>query len=302
MTRLPSIYQIESFSRCNLACPFCLTGIAKRAPNYKESSLDMELFRQIVDRDLGGSHFIELQFRGEPTLHRHLGEMVRLLKDKVMVGFSTHGNTLHVRDNLQAALDCHYLTISVDAGTKEGYEAKRVGGQWEKMLGNIDILFERRGARLYPHIDLQLIEEDVGGFRWQDELVALKELIKKREWGRHVLRTIPNSSISWMNPNFVSTTTELCLNPWMSVSIKVNGDVVPCCMSFEDEPEMVYGNLREQSLEQIWNSKRVENFRKIHLDAAMNDPRFLPRTCQTCHNRSPALYHDRILVDSIRKG
>ena len=303
--KLPSVYQIEAFSRCNLRCPFCFTGIANIAPNYSESAMSMDLFRLIVDRDLGGSHFIELQFRGEPTLHKNLSEMVSLLKDKVWVGFSTHGGTLHVKDNLQTALNTHYLTISIDAGTKEGYELKRVGGNWDRLLANIDAVFDGRSSNKYPCIDLQLIEEDSGDRNWRDELVSLKKLIKERNWSRCLLRTIPNSSVTWKDPNRVIQNTELCLNPWMSVSIKINGDVVPCCMAFKDEPDMIYGNLETQSLEEIWNSKEVRLFRERHVFASWNSASgqfYLPTTCRNCHNRSPALYHDALLMGSIRNG
>lgn len=303
--KTPSIYQIEVFNRCNLQCPFCLTGIEKEPSYYHDAAMDMELFKLIVERDLNGSDFIELQMRGEPTLHKNLLQMVELLREKLYVGFSTHGNTLHVERNMQAALACHTLTISIDAGTPETYNKKRVGGRWEVLITNIDLLLRFRGDNTFPIVDLQLIEEDYGDATWEQELEELKSLADSRGWERVHIRTIHNTSLSWSDPSVLVINRELCLNPWLSVSIKNNGDVVPCCMAFRDEPEMTYGNLQYQSLEEIWKGLKVQEFRRVHLASAAHMPRmghWLPETCRKCYSRSPALLHHQILVNALKSA
>ena len=47
MNKLPSVYQIEVFSRCNPTCPFCLTGIVNKPPEYLKLAMDMQLFQTI---------------------------------------------------------------------------------------------------------------------------------------------------------------------------------------------------------------------------------------------------------------
>lgn len=303
MNKLPSVYQIEVFSRCNLRCPFCLTGIVNKPPEYLSSAMDMQLFQTIVDRDLGNTRFLELQMRGEPTLHKNLLAMVRLISDKgILVGFSTHGGTLAKNNKaLCAALNCHYVTISIDAGTKEGYEAKRVGGNWESVVEGISKLIEFKGDEDFPIIDLQLIEENYGPNTWQRELTALEDLAFDLAWEQHVnIRTLPNSNLRWKDPTAsIDKSAELCLNPWLSVSIKANGDVVPCCMSFEDDPAMLYGNLADQSLEEIWASPTVEKFRMLHTQAAGHGQTGLPKACADCTNRSPVLFHDNLIFNAL---
>lgn len=297
--RIPSIYQIESFSRCNLQCPFCLTGIHKAPFDYAGSSMDMALFEKIVERDLGGSNYIELQMRGEPTLNKNLNDMVLRLRDKVFVGFSTHGGTLHVNRSMEAALNCHFITISIDAGSEEEYNKKRVGGNWTKLLTNLDELFFQRGMSMYPVIDLQLIET---GENWKQELTKLNELADAHGWLGQI-RSIHNTCKQWEDPTVLVINNELCLNPWLSVSIKANGDVVACCMAFEDDPSISYGNLNEASLEEIWNSERVRDFRFKHLTNAaglngLSKP--LPNTCQQCYSKSPALLHDKLVNSALK--
>lgn len=305
MINLPSVYQIEVFSRCNLQCPFCLTGIANVPPYYQQSAIDLKLFETIVTRDLGNTRFVELQMRGEPTLHKNIYALVRIVKEAgILVGLSTHGGTLKSNNKaMAAALNCHYLTISIDAGTKKSYEQKRVGGHWESVIEGISSLLEMKDEDRYPIIDLQLIEEDTPNGSWMDELVALHELAQQLDWlDKVTIRTIPNSNILWKDPNATITKTkELCLNPWLSVSIKANGDVVPCCMAFKDEPELTYGNVAVNSLEEIWNSPTVEAFRLKHLHHAGQCSHLkLPDTCENCTNRSPVLFHDALIINALK--
>lgn len=49
-----------------------------------------------------------------------------------------------------------------------------------------------------------------------------------------------------------------CRFPWDSVSLHPNGDVSPC----PDYPDYVVGNVKEDSLSQIWNSERFLQFRR----------------------------------------
>jgi radical SAM protein with 4Fe4S-binding SPASM domain len=296
--RLPSIYQIEVMSRCNFKCQFCQTGI-RNTPYSGNSFIDDTLFKKIIERDLGGSSFIELQFRGEPTLNKHLNDYVSLLRKKVFVGFSTHGNLLHHQHALNAALNSHYVTISIDSGNKKQYEQYRLGGTWEQLLYNIGKLLDYRGITFFPVIDFQFIEFD--GF--EDQIKEFKDAARHLGWmnkntDRFYLsptstriRTVKDTQAKAPNSHF----TELCTNPWYSVSIKANGAVVPCCMAFNDEPDMEYGNLHDQSLFDIWNSEKVKEFRQYH-----QQDQNLPTTCQTCYARSPHNLHQNILNEILK--
>lgn len=295
---LPSIYQIEVMSRCNFKCQFCQTGI-RDTPYDGDAFINDALFKTIVERDLEGSSFIELQFRGEPTLNKHLNEYVQFLRRKVFVGFSTHGNLLYQEYALEAALNSHYVTISIDGGTKELYEQYRAGGNWEQLILNINRLLEYRGTAFFPVIDFQFIEFD--GF--EDQIKAFKDVARHLGWmyknmdqfylnpKSTRIRTVKDTQGKAPNSRF----TELCTNPWYSVSIKANGAVVPCCMAFNDEPNMVYGNLHEQSLKEIWNSDKVKEFRIKH-----QQDKDLPMTCQTCYARSPHNLHQNILNEILK--
>ena len=62
---------------------------------------------------------------------------------------------------------------------------------------------------------------------------------------------------------------------YYSLSIHVNGDVVPCCR--DPKGEMVMGNILKQDLDDIWNGQNYINFRKqLHKDQSQI------KICQLC--------------------
>jgi radical SAM protein with 4Fe4S-binding SPASM domain len=53
-----------------------------------------------------------------------------------------------------------------------------------------------------------------------------------------------------------------CINPWLEVNIMPNGDVVPC----RDHPDVVMGNVTQQSLLDIYNNEKYRKFRRLLRD------------------------------------
>ena len=242
----------------------------------------MDLLKKIVDRDLAGSYYIELQHRGEPLLNNKLEEIIDLLSPHVFLGLSTNGSLIH--KHIDALLKLDYITISTDAAEKELYEKLRKGGKWETFIENIQMILDARGDAPTPIIDLQLIELD-GEERHYDKLV---ELVKEKGWDV-TLRTLSDCFIEVNHPDkYKVINNELCLNPFMSVSIHANGNVAACCRVWEEE--VIYGNLNDNSLEEIWNDNPIiEEFRTAH---RTNEG--LPYMCTSCFLRSPVMMHMEI--------
>ena len=62
-----------------------------------------------------------------------------------------------------------------------------------------------------------------------------------------------------------------CIVPWTWLASLPNGDVTPCCFNQD-----VVGNFHQQSVDEIWNSKKM---RKLRVDMFRKD---LPIECQYC--------------------
>jgi len=69
-------------------------------------------------------------------------------------------------------------------------------------------------------------------------------------------------------------TDKICLAPWTHLHTWPNNDVYPCCLSDSQNP---VGNLKEQTLEQVWNSQEMKDMRLSMLKGN------LPlKTCSKC--------------------
>jgi len=280
-TSIPEVYQIEVTSACNLDCWMCPRKEFGRKLN---EFIDVDLVKKIAERDLGGSYFVELQLIGEPLLHPKLDEIIDILKTKVLVGMSTNGQLLHIHLPTVCKLD--YLTISVDSLSK--YESIRKGGSLKRLLDNIDLLMQQP---IHPKTDLQIIE--LPG--WEDEYKALVQMSKDKNWDC-VIRAVQDCEkvVRGENEREDLVKDDLCMNPFMSVSIHAGGDVVPCCFAWGKD--LVYGNLNEKNLEDIWKGEEVKALRHCH-----RYQKHLPTYCRNCYARSPTLFHLQMLRGHFRK-
>lgn len=304
---LPEISNIETCSACNLECPMCLRSThLGRQPGL----VDMKLLKLMKERgDFGGSHYIELQMAGEPTLHPKLFEIVNYLKHEVgvLVGLSTHGLSMEKPsiDVTLGMLDA--LTISVDSVDPETYHRMRFPAHLKDLYRNLDKFFKFIEARKnlahgrIPMIELQLVKTPL--VEKSGDLEALQQVMKEKGWDRFaVVRTIYDCFEGMQDRVGISGINEatshlgLCLNPFTSVSIAHNGDVVSCCMIFTPRKEEInyYGNLYEQSLEEIWNNHIVKTLRHEMMEHEV-EGRPLHGQCAKCTVRSPAMIHNQIV-------
>jgi len=277
---LPEVYQIELTNSCNLSCDFCARKTMKRPVGY----LKLDLIRRMIkNRDFDNSYYVELQMAGEPLLHPELGKVVAMLKDiNLVVGLSTNGILIDKKIDELAKVD--YITVSVDSVDKETYERLRKGAKYERLHENIKLLLETYS---YLRVDLQIIE--FTGRDVRAETSKLHEMYS--EYSNVVVRTVKDCSIS-QREGLKAEKDTLCLNPWSSVSIHHDGDVVPCCYDFDKS--YVYGNLYEDTLKDIWHSDRTKKFRDSHTK------RCYIGICKYCYIKSPVFLHMSMLMNRLR--
>lgn len=123
--------------------------------NKVAGAIDVGLFRRLLG-ELPALRRLTLQGLGEPLLHPHLLELIKLGKDKgARVGFNTNA-TLLTRKKADAliAAGLDWLHVSVDGATAETYEAIRDGGQLPTVLRNLAGLVEakRAAGSTLPHV------------------------------------------------------------------------------------------------------------------------------------------------------
>jgi radical SAM protein with 4Fe4S-binding SPASM domain len=75
-----------------------------------------------------------------------------------------------------------------------------------------------------------------------------------------------------------------CILPWVNLSTDVNGSLRPCCKFAQPEMSNEYQlpNMKEGSLDVLWNDQRFQNLRQAFLDGKQ------PKECQSCWDEEAA--------------
>jgi len=61
---------------------------------------------------------------------------------------------------------------------------------------------------------------------------------------------------------FVMENKTMCLFPWTHMYVHTSGDVYPCCIAETTRKEMSLGNVKQNSIEEIWNNEKYRELRK----------------------------------------
>lgn len=124
-------------------------------------------------------------------------------------------------------------------------------------------------AVYFQPLDLIGIEERrdelVGELTYQDlerELQRALEVSRRYPVNTNLRLLLRNLPLYWKK--YLLETREydrrICLLPWFSTYMTLDGNVHPCCSC--SQPETVMGNIFETPIEQIWNGSKYQGFRQ----------------------------------------
>jgi uncharacterized Fe-S cluster-containing radical SAM superfamily protein len=255
-TKVPIHVDIELSSHCNLKCSMCPHG--KTNYDMDKGLLDYELARKVIDEC---AHFgvISLKFsgRGEALLHPRFTELAQYAKSRGLVDvmFNTNGLLLS-EDKIRAVVDggVDLVIISIDGASKEVYEKIRIGGDFKRLIHNIEYLIEyrKRTKRSKPMIRLQFVKmkENIHEFdsfkkMWRDKVDVLVGLdysdrVGKQDWSTQSRRTVGRS---------------YCPHPWRRLTVTSEAKALMCCVDWD--VKYAVGDCRQESIYDIWNGKPI---------------------------------------------
>ncbi len=273
----PWAASIEPTTSCNLRCPECPTGMHSLTRN--KGNMDLDVFRQILDKLSPDLIHLTLYLQGEPFLNPHFPEMVKLARSRrIFVATSTNGHFLddkNVDDIIKSGLS--HLIISLDGLDQQTYEKYRVNGDMNTVTDGIRRLVAARKAAKSnsPFIELQFLvmrhnEQQVSpakefakksgvdkltfksaqvyNFNKKDSIIpALKEKSRYRQ--------MPDGL--WAIKNKIRNR---CRRIWSSIVVTWDGKVVPCC--YDKNAEHQTGDLLEESLSSVWKNQHYYSFRE----------------------------------------
>ena len=272
---------VELAAACNLDCIMCPVPTTSRP----RTLMDPALARTVIDQVSSEAGFVLLpQGFGESMLHTKWAELVGYAVEKgvrpiVMLTNGTLLNQKNIERLLDLAIDV--LVISIDGVTPETYASVRVGGDLNKVEANVRRLIEMRGSRTSPRIVLRIIKmqetrEEIDAFfeRWQplirdDDQININEY---NDWSGKVA----DHSVEGLHPSFEHRSP--CRMLWRNLSVHADGKVSACCHDSEDE--LIIGDVRTETVQQIWNGEKLAALRRIHQEGRFAE---LP-ICANCKN------------------
>jgi MoaA/NifB/PqqE/SkfB family radical SAM enzyme len=155
MNRRTRSIDLEITSVCNAVCPFCPREVQARGARYMPLAVAARIASRI--RDAGDVERVVLCGIGEPTLHRDLDEIVRILADTgVMVCLTTNGSRLSVsRVDALVRAGLTEINVSLNAARPETHRRVMNLSGFEAIRGTIRDIAARR-ATAYPGLELNV--------------------------------------------------------------------------------------------------------------------------------------------------
>jgi radical SAM protein with 4Fe4S-binding SPASM domain len=270
---------VESTDKCNLHCPMC----PRYVHTFDNANMDVDLFRKIVQDCREYVEFIWPYGIGEPLIHPQIFEMIRICREAgVRTGISTNATLLDDgRSDLLLDSRIDYVILAFDGATSETYEKYRTGAAFAETRENImQFLQKKLARRSETHVVLQMVllkdnVHEVHAYEKLWNVPGVDEIRFKQDEIRIEGTTIPRQRLRgprrypchllWRGPLYV----------------RHDGLTYPCCYMYKEPP---IGDLKKESLKQIWNSPAMVRLREAHLKRDLRD---YP-VCTTCQAPRPS--------------
>lgn len=294
----PVVYNIETTNACNMICKMCpRTTMMTRSIE----TMDLELFQRIVGQiephspelwrkwehfveneygipknSMSENHFflyiiprvIQLHGYGDPLLDKNMSKHVELLRSKGIPSyFSCNPANINVDMTIEMfknGLD--YIKYSIESVDDESHkqirgEASNFTESHEKIVKILKIKKERKYKTTVIITMLDLNRKDQ-----KDEFSKLRKAFH----GLDVYIYLKSEDQQWYRQDYHGTSSihwsEFCKHPWMSMTVKSNGELAMCMEDFDNE--IILGDAKKDSLYDVWNGEKYQQFRADHINLA----------------------------------
>ena len=272
----PLHVDIETTDKCNLRCVMCVHGQGE-VPNT--GFIDYDFACRILEQCRRNNvASIKLNWRGEPTLYSRLESLIKYAKKIgiLEVQLNTNGIPLteeRIKEIVHAGLD--RIIFSVDGAKQQTYEKIRVGGDYQRLVKNIEhfiLLRKTRGSKK-PFIRVQMVRMTENLHEVEDFL----NLWKGKADDLRITDATDRGQGDYLQvKDQITIGRRRCPQPWLRMVVSWDGLVFPCCSDWHRR--WVAGDAKKQSLIDIWKSPRMSEIRQLNIENRLND--FEP--CRSC--------------------
>lgn len=265
MTRFKKIY-IETTNICNLSCNFC------PKTSRKLGFMSIESFKEIINKIDGYTKHIYLHLMGEPFLNKNLKDFLKIAKDAdINVNITSNGTLIdNVKEVLINSKAVRQINISLHS-----FEANDNDVDFYEYINNVLDFIKEANEKTEIICALRLWNIDTEELKANNELnfkiikliedklqldFSLLEMIKEKRGIKLKDRIYLNMAekFSWPDSSLSLISEEVfCYGLRDQIGILLDGTVVPCCL--DSEGNIPLGNIFNQDLEEIINSKRAKD-------------------------------------------
>ena len=266
------LVEIEIFNYCNRTCEFCpnVTIDRKSAVIELPESCFLNTLQELKDQDFDG--YVTFSRYNEPLSQDELlkkrAKQVREYLPNVTLIFNTNGDFL-TKKRLDG-LDVDEISV-MDYDNKGIEKCKKRLERVEVDITEIEYPFIKGiwgNTKFLYYVDF--VENHT---LWNDRGGALEELsLKERR-------------------------TEPCLEPDRFIGVDYNGNIMPCCVTRSDidsHQDFILGNIKEQSVMDIFNSERAKTIREKAMKGDFDDDM---KPCHYCPYELGRYRRDDVSLD-----
>ncbi len=273
----PVLVDIEPTNRCNLNCAFCPRDELVRPLGR----MDPALLREVVDQTADTAMEYHFNLNGEPTLHPKLPSMLSYVAEAGAKPL-LYSNFSHKKDSLTDAIaesGVGQIIVNVGGADPGSYRASTGHGDFDLVLHNLRRLDEIRRpmGKKSPHVIVTFVPGGVDAAHAEQAREVFEPLCdyfsvpEMHDWlGVDTVRAAGASS----PPKKKSFTR--CSRLWTGVTVLWDGRLAACCYDYNGE--MIVGDLKVDSVEELWSSPRLHELRRKNFE---HPP------CNRCNNPDP---------------
>lgn len=282
---IPLCVCIEPTNLCNFKCVMCFHGNNEYAEEAKPlKNMSMDVFEKTICdleqwcKKAGQKiKLIKLYSLGEPLLHQEIAYMVKRIKEADIcnqIEITTNGSLLS-RELAEKLVDYGLDILRISVYSVEEEHCKYI----TKSTVKPDEVYEKtlylkeyrdRNKKKLPRIYAKMIdtysdENDKFMNRWSDaaDIVGLDAPFQLNLGENDVFEQLYPDDAEKAHSQALGTNLftkrKACRYPFTHMTVRNDGRVVVCCADWLRET--CVGDVTKQSLEEIWNSKELYDFR-----------------------------------------
>jgi len=274
----PSVIRIEPSGACNLACSHCPTGtISLKRGIMSESTFSRIL--QEIEPYVSSIRVVVLYHGGEPLLNKRLPEMIRTLRGMGIPFIKTVSNGMLLDvdvaqglidsglDSIEFSLDGkspgennffrrHSDFVTVAQNIKNFLEIRRKShcSKPKVYISSTQFIQQGEDVCVPPEVPAYLISEFSDQYHEEVEFKCTWAM----EWPHMEVSTDIYTAVKFADAP-VTFATE-CDHVVNTITVRWNGDVVPCC--YDLTSCAVLGNIADADLSAIWENDNYREFRR----------------------------------------